>query len=159
MDSRFWRMLSVRWQREPLSGAGAARVGGRWNRSGQAALYLAADHATAIAEFHQSLVMPGTLVGYDVRSAGIVDLTSGATLDRLGIDLASILTEWRTIVTIERDEPPSWGVADRLIAAGLHGALVPSAQRAGGINLVLWRWSSDGDGSQVRLLDPRGDLS
>lgn len=106
VDGRFWRMLSVRWQREPLSGAGAATIGGRWNRPGQPALYLSADHSTAIAEFHQQLIRPGTLTAYDVQSAAIVDLTDAAIRESHGIGETDLLADWRKIVAIDRAVPP-----------------------------------------------------
>ena len=153
-------MLSVRWQRAPLSGAGATTSGGRWNRTGQAALYLSADHGTAVAEFHQSLVRPGTLVGYDVHADMIADLTSPAIFDRFSADPAIAGCEWRKIAMIDRVEPPTWALADQLADAGAQGVLFPSQQQAGGVNLVLWRWSSaPGDGAMVHTVDPTGDLA
>lgn len=154
IDARFWRMLAIAWQHRPLSGDGAAKLGGRWNRPGQAALYLSADHATAIAEFHQDLVQPGTLAPYDIRSSAIVDLTRGDVADEI------LFAEWRRIVAIEKAVPPGWKIVDKALAGGAHGVLVPSAQRRrGGVNLVLWRWSADlGNGAHVRLIDPTGDL-
>lgn len=159
VDARFWRLLSIRWQEQPLSGEGASRTGGRWNRRGSPALYLAADHATAIAEFHQQLVRPGTLAGYDVQSSAVADLTDEAALDDLGVDRKALLCGWRTIFAVNGGTPPTWPLADRMIDAGAHGALVPSAQNPGGANLVLWRWSDrKGEGARVRLADPEGDL-
>lgn len=160
IDRRFWRMLNIKWQRDPLSGAGAALTGGRWNRPGRRALYLSVDHSTAIAEFHQDVVAPGTLAAFDVHSSAIADLTDPAVRDTFDIDTNLLLVRWERIVQIERADPPGWAIAETLIAAGAHGALVPSAQRPGGVNLVLWRWSEDGsEGAHVRVLDPRGDLS
>lgn len=159
VDARFWRVLSVRWQRAPLSGAGAATSGGRWNRLGSDALYLAADHATAIAEFHQRLVRPGTLAAFDIASSAIVDLCDPALCAELRVADDVLRNAWRTVYAVEHGVPPSWILADRLIAAGADGALVPSAQRRGGTNLVLWRWSADGDaGARVKVIDPLGDL-
>ena len=75
---RFWRMLAPRWAFDPLSGAGAARAGGRWNAPGQAALYFSDSHATAIAEYQQNLPRPGTLTAYDVDARDILDLCDPA---------------------------------------------------------------------------------
>lgn len=156
LEGRFWRMLSVRWQREPL-GSGSHLTGGRWNPKGQPALYLSSDHATAILEFHQAFVRPGTLATYDVRAAKIADLTDPLHLKREKIGPDVLLCDWQTIFAIKRGRPPSWDLAERLIAAGAQGALVPSAQHHGGINLVLWRWAEN-KGAEVRLIDPDGDL-
>ena len=159
LEQRFWRMLTIRWQRDPLSGAGAERHGGRWNRVGQPTLYFSADHATAVAEFHQDVVRPGTLAAYDLHGEAIIDLTDAAVRQLLGIADTDLTANWETIVALRRGEPPGWRIADRVIAGGAHGALVPSAVHAGGTNLVLWRWSTDGGpGASVRLIDPHGDL-
>ena len=152
-------MLSIRWQREPLSGAGAAVAGGRWNRPGQPALYLSVDHATAVSEFHQNLVRPGTLATYQVRSAAIVDFTDPAVAQAYGSPAELLFAEWRSMVALEKVEPLSWRVTDGLVAGGARGLLFPSAQLHGGSNLVLWHWSSEPDsGAQIELLDPYGDL-
>lgn len=45
----FYRIISPVWASVPLSGMGAARQGGRFNRLGQEALYLSRDEATALA--------------------------------------------------------------------------------------------------------------
>ncbi len=46
------RMLAIRYQRDPWSGEGTRLHGGRWNPVGVPALYLATNHATAIAEYY-----------------------------------------------------------------------------------------------------------
>lgn len=161
-DARCWRMLSVRWQTEPLSGLGSAKMGGRWNRVGQAALYLSCDHSTAIAEFHQNLVRPGTLVAYDIKSNAIANLTDPdffwEYLDTS--DAAETLyCEWRKIWRVENRVPPTWPLVDALRTAGAAGALVPSAQQRGGVNLVLWNWSDEaGRDAHVRFIDPDAEL-
>jgi RES domain-containing protein len=59
----FYRALRPAWSFKPLSGAGAARNGGRWNAKGTPALYLAEDPMTALAEYNQDFSfrrMPGS---------------------------------------------------------------------------------------------------
>jgi RES domain-containing protein len=162
-EGRCWRMLGVRWQLEPLSGEGAAKTGGRWNPPGQKALYLSRDHGTAISEYHQMLVRPGTLVAYDIESEAIADLTKGdfwrdGNGRRFGPSAASC--NWRRIWKIEQRTPPTWLIVSALINSGADGALVPSAQSKGGVNLVLWRWSNDPNskGALVRVIDPESEL-
>jgi RES domain-containing protein len=54
-----YRMHAPRWAVAPTSGAGAAKHGGRVNRPGVAALYLALDIDTAVKEFQQvSTLLP-----------------------------------------------------------------------------------------------------
>jgi RES domain-containing protein len=146
-------MLGVRWQHLPCK-SGSHRTGGRWNPPGVPALYLSADHATAIAEMHQDLVRPGTLVAFDLTARAIADLRA--------VDSAIGQCAWREIYKIEGSTPPSWPLAEELIAAGAEGALVPSVQYRGGVNLVLWRWhdaaAGRGDGAALTLVDPEADL-
>lgn len=57
--------------------------------------------------------------------------------------------------------PPTWSLAERLIAAGADGAIVPSFQRRSGTNIVLWRWheaGAEGEGAAIDVIDPEGDL-
>ncbi len=136
-------MLAPRWAFDPLSGAGAARAGGRWNAAGQAALYLSSSHATAIAEYQQDLPRPGTLTAYDVSGTSILDLADSAVLLAVGIDELFLRQPWKH-------------TRDVLKAGGWNGVRVPSVQ-APGQNLVLWRWNA-GTAPAVRHLDPLGEL-
>jgi RES domain-containing protein len=53
-----YRVISPAYAGTPLSGMGAARRGGRFNRPGQEALYLAMDEATALAEYQLCVYDP-----------------------------------------------------------------------------------------------------
>ncbi len=150
-------MLSPRWQHAPLSGDGAARAGGRWNPRGVSALYLSANHGTAIAEYMQGLIHPGTLAPFDVESAAILDLTNVAIRTSLAVDDALLHLPWRHARDIARSIPDSWAFADAAIAAGFDGLRVPSVMQRGGVNLVLWRWGETG--ARVTLVDPHGELA
>ncbi|WP_433911466.1 RES family NAD+ phosphorylase [Sphingomonas yabuuchiae] len=157
-----WRMLAIRYQRDPWSGEGARLHGGRWNPVGVPALYLGTDHATAIAEFYQGLAKPGTLAPYRLDATAIADLTDGRGDPVDAIVAEAMAAPWKRIAEIENGTPPSWSLATSLIAAGAQGALVPSAQNAGGTALVLWRWhrvGATGEGAGLALLDPEGALN
>ena len=156
VNGRFWRMLAPRWEFDPLSGAGAARAGGRWNAPGQAALYLSTSHATAIAEYQQDLPRPGTLTAYDVSGSGILDLVDLAVLSSLGLDEAFLRQPWKQTRDIQKARPATWDFAAAASAAGRHGIRVPSVQ-AVGQNLVLWRWN-EGTAPSVQHIDPLGEL-
>jgi len=156
VQARLWRMLTPRWSHAPLSGAGAARAGGRWNEKGQPALYLSLDHSTAIAEYQQDLPRPGTLAAYDVAAASILDLTDAKTLRDLAIGTEVLRAAWKRVRDVEGGRPASWDLAAAALAAGHQGVLVPSVQ-ARGANLVLWSWNEDG-AAKVVAVDPLGDL-
>lgn len=156
LEGRFWRILSPRWAHDPLSGEGAARHGGRWNRPGQAALYLSREVETAFAEYQQELgTRPGTFVAYDVGGARVHDLTDRHVAASLEMAEADLFAPWKQIAFVQHGEPPGWRLADRL-AGRADGLVVPSAQRRGGTNLVLWRWNEKG--VTVSVLDPREEL-
>lgn len=152
-----WRMIGIRHQFSPASGEGARLYGGRWNPKGCPALYLAADAVTAVAEYYQGLPKPGTLVPYRLDARAIADLT-GATAESCDGRVAeAVAANWKALALLEGKVPPSWGLAQELIAAGAEGALVPSVQNPGGRALVLWRWhdkDQDGEGAALTVLDP-----
>lgn len=101
-------MLAPRWSFDPLSGAGAAIAGGRWNAAGTPALYLSRDHATAIAEYQQDLPRPGTLTTYDVGGPGILDLTDEAIREEVGMDPDFLRLPWKQAREVERRRPEGW---------------------------------------------------
>ena len=74
-----YRMHTPKWAMAPTSGAGAAAHGGRANRPGTAALYLALEPETAVREYQQlsPLMPPGTLVSYTVHVAPVIDFRAG----------------------------------------------------------------------------------
>ena len=157
----FWRMIGIRHQFSPMSGEGARLYGGRWNRKGVRALYLAADAVTAVAEYYQGLPKPGTLVPYHLDAAAIADLTT-RTAEPCDARIREALTaNWKALALLDHQTPPSWALADDLIAAGAQGALVPSVQNPGGRNLVLWHWHEkdmQGTGAGLTVLDPGDSL-
>lgn len=145
-------MLAPRWSHAPLSGAGAARAGGRWNAVGQAALYLSADHATAIAEYQQDLPRPGTLSGFDVDASAVLNLTEIRTVSTLRIDAGLPRLPWKQIRDTQCCRSVTWDFAEAAHSAGVQGILVQSVQGPG-VNLVIWAWNEPG-GASVASLDP-----
>jgi RES domain-containing protein len=153
-----WRIHAPKWAYVPLSGEGAARTGGRFNRPGTPALYLAFDHGTAVQEYEQELGWrPGTLCAYRVGGR-FADLRGAAWLDALGSTPGDVGCAWKQMAFSRPPRvPPSWRLADALIGRNAAGAIYPSQVSATGTNLVLWRWNVRG-GAQVEVLDPLKDL-
>lgn len=156
--AEFFRMHSPRWAYMPTSGSGAAKQGGRANRQGVPALYLAADTATAIAEYRQtsSILPPGLLVSYDVNLARVADFSAGyeAGWDPLWQEF---FCEWRALKFAQEIEPPSWVLGDWVQDAGCSGLLFPSQTNPGGTNLVVYVDALN-ELDSVVALDPGGDL-
>jgi RES domain-containing protein len=157
-----YRAHHPRWAFDPVSGEGARRHGGRFNRPGTPALYTALHMETAWLEAQQGFAFkaqPLTLCSYAVDCSDVIDLTAPETLAALGVVPADLACAWEDLADRGCDVP-SWILADRLIAQGAAGIVVPSfAHRAGpdDRNLVFWRWSADLP-HQVRVIDDQGRL-
>lgn len=131
-DRTCYRFHSPQWASLPLSGAGAAINGGRFNRPGVEALYLSCEPETALAEYQQgaSISPPGTLVAYRLDVGDIIDFSQGFEPDRWPPVWQEVGCDWKYIARVERHEPPTWAIGDDLIRAGRRGLLFPSTRRA-----------------------------
>lgn len=151
-------MLAPKWADQPLSGAGAARHGGRFNEPGTEALYISEDYITAISEYEQELgIRPGTLCAYNVDVKGIVDLTAPQVQEACSVTPAVLTCAWKEIWLVKKQRPLTWELAAKLIAANCSGVRVPSVRYLNGINIVLWKWNDHSD-RQIVVLDPGSDL-
>ena len=157
-----WRAHHPRWSFAPDSGAGAARYGGRFNRVGIPALYTSLRFETAWLEAQQGFpfkAQPMTLCAYEVDCENVADLTDPEVRASLAIPLSDLGCGWAGM--LDRGlVPPSWRVADRLLAADCSGILVPSFASGAveaDLNAVFWRWQPDPP-HQVRVVDPTGRL-
>ena len=159
---RCYRGHDPAWSFSPISGAGAAFTGGRFNRKGELTLYLSLDVMTSIGECTQGFshrLRPLTMCEYDVDCEGIADLRDDAGRATHGVTWDELDCSWLTDLRAGRDAP-SWLVADRLKKAGHGGILVPSfapGATADNNNLVLWRWGPDLP-QRVIVYDPSGRL-
>ena len=152
-----YRAHDPRWSFAPVSGEGARLKGGRFNRSGTPALYLALRAEGAMREAEAGFpyrFQPMTLCAYDVVAQRVVDATDAAVLAQLDMVPADLACPWRLEVA-ERRTPRSWQLADALQNLDAQGMLYPSfapAATASDVNLVLWQWQG-GDGAAVRVID------
>ena len=142
-----YRALNPVHAREPLSGAGAARFGGRFNRVGRPALYTALAPGTALREANQiGTLQPTTMVAYRADIAPLFDGRDEAALASCGMTRAELADPaWRDSMLAKRPVP-THDLAETLIAQGMAGILVPSYARgapADALNLVLWNWAAD----------------
>lgn len=146
------------WAFTPLSGEGAKKFGGRFNRPGVAALYMSLDLTTAWMEAQQGFPFkpqPMTMAAYRVENANVVDLLDPRAQACLGYHAADLACAWEDIAA-QRGNPPTWQLADRLQAEGFAGILVPSyapGSLPSSRNLVLWQWSG-----AVQVIDDHARL-
>lgn len=154
-----YRMHAPKWAAAPLSGAGAALHGGRMNRPGTHALYLALDPATAIREYQQlsPLMPPGTLVSYTVRLAPVIDFRGGFVPTAWPDLWEEFHCDWRELWFNQHVEPPCWALADQVNSVGAKGVLFASALAIGGINLVVYN-DALAVGDTLQVYDPTGEL-
>jgi RES domain-containing protein len=157
-----YRAHDPQWSYSPISGAGAAIRGQRFNPKGIEALYLALTVEGAFLEITQGFAakfLPCTMCSYEVDCDDLADLRTEEGRKLHNIDLEDMGCAWFSFLA-EGKEPPSWGIARRLIAEGFAGALVPSfavGTTPDKANLVLWDWS-DKPPHQVVVFDPKGQL-
>lgn len=157
-----FRAHDPNWSWSPLSGAGAALKGRRFNWPGLQTLYLSLGFNTVFREISAGFahrLTPYVLCSYDVDCDDIADLTTEPGRAAEGVELADLACAWGNALLAGR-EPESWPVVRRLIAAGRAGILLPSFAHGAtndDRNLVLWRWGPDLP-HKVTIYDPTGKL-
>jgi RES domain-containing protein len=157
-----YRAHDPKWAFSPLTGDGARTHGGRFNRKGMPALYLALTIDGMIVEMTHGFAHrldPLIICSYQVDIDDIVDLRDDAGRKANGVTLDALGCAWADDVASGR-YPASWGIADRLIGDGNAGALVPSfavGAKPDMANLVLWKWGPDLP-HRVEVHDPSGRL-
>lgn len=156
----WYRVIVPAFADTPLSGMGAAHQGGRFNRPGHEALYLSLDEATALAEYRQDnpWLPPGTICTFFVEGLRIADFSAGFDPAKWTEVWADFDVDWRAEWFGRSVEPPTWYMADDVVAAGLDGIMFPSQARPGGINLVVYG-SSRRPAAELDVYDPDGRLT
>ena len=146
-----------RWAFAPDSGQGAALTGGRFDPPGTPALCTSLRFETAWLEAQQAFpfkALPMTLWAYDVDCEDILDLTDAAILAERAIAMTDLACAWKDMAT-RGIRPPSWVMAQRLVASGTACMIVPSFA-AGAVpadnNVVFWDWAPEKP-HQVRAID------
>lgn len=147
------------WAYAPLSGAGAASHGGRFNRPGLEALYLSMDAQTALAEYQQTSrhLPPGTICTYIATLPALVDLRhlGEGTWDPLWSDWA---IDWRAQLFNLHVDPVTWDMGDLAIEAGSPGIIFPSVAHPGGVNVVIFPQELVAGQFSIAVFDPDGLL-
>src|SRR5437763_15264850 len=127
-----FRAHDPNWAWSPLSGAGAALKGRRFNWRGLATLYLSHDFTTVFREVSGGFahrLTPYVLCSYDVDCEDIADLRTDHDRAALGLELGDLACAWGDALVAGR-APPSCGVP-RHVMAGPHARiLLPSFAHA-----------------------------
>ena len=161
-SGKLYRALNPRWAADPLSGAGAAAYGGRFNPVGTPALYCSLSPLTALREANQvGDLQPTVLVGYRADIAVVFDSRDGAALHDRDMSAAMLADSGWRIAMRDEGSAPTQRFAQRLIAEGCAGLLVPSFARGAtevDFNLVLWRWGNRPP-TRLELIDDEDRLA
>lgn len=159
-DAPFHRAFTPRWAHAPESGAGAALAGGRFNRPGVEARYLAATPETALAEYQgeSALLPPATLVTFLVTGKNVVDFTAGYDPAHWTPIWAEAQGNWKGMAFLEGVEPSSWVIGDIVRDAGHPGILYRSVRHPSGVCLVLFPQVQAQTGFVARSHDPSKTL-
>jgi RES domain-containing protein len=126
----FYRALPPMWAYRAESGVGAAVRGGRFNRPGIEARYLAETTEGALVEYQEEspLLPPATLATYLVTADPVVDFSNGFHPAHWSPAWAEAYCNWKALAFLEDSEPPSWVIGDLVLAAGAAGILYRSAR-------------------------------
>ena len=141
-----YRAHHPKWAFKPLSGDGAKQHGGRFNSPGVDALYTSLDPTTAWMEAQQSFPFkpqPMTLVAYQVNCSDVVDLNNPVVQKTMGYSSGDMACDWEDLAT-QKQEPPTWLLANELKKLGVAGILVRSFAPGcteNNRNLIFWKWS------------------
>ena len=146
-----------------MSGEGAGRRGGRFNRFGLPALYLSFSLTTAVREVSPigRRMQPLVLCSYEMDVDPVFDALDHAERTAQSVSQANLdCPAWRDEMFSGR-KPASHSLAERLLSMGYAGMRYRSYAMGASendINLVLWRWGSEPP-SRVILIDDEKRLS
>jgi RES domain-containing protein len=157
-----YRAHNPEWAWSPISGEGARRHGGRFNRPGVPALYTSLSPLTALLEASPlgRPMQPITLCAYAVDAGPVFDARDPAVCAAHDVRIAEFdCPNWNREM-LEGKVPASQRLAERLQANGFVAMLVRSFARGAGDrddNLVFWQWG-DNLPSRVRVIDDESRL-
>lgn len=156
-----YRALNPVYAREPLSGRGTERYGGRFNAKGTPTLYTALDPTTALREVNQvGSLQPTVLVSYQADLGPVFDTRDLTALQQRGMSDTSLADPgWRSKM-LDGQPVPTQNFANGLIADGFAGLLIRSFAKgtsAASLNVMLWRWT--GAGCLLDIVDDENRLT
>ncbi|GIW83159.1 MAG: hypothetical protein KatS3mg105_4966 [Gemmatales bacterium] len=130
-----------------LSGAGAAKYGGRWNRRRIRAVYASLDIITATHEAYQhfldygfslSAIRPRVIAGAHAKLSAVLDLTDSGICRKIGFTLAELIEEDWEAIQAAGEESWTQAIGRGCRHAGFEAIIVPSARNPGGKNIVIF---------------------
>ena len=158
-----YRAHNPQWAWTPLSGEGARRHGGRFNKRGVPALYCSLSQIGAIREATPlgRPMQPLTLCAYEVDTEPVFDARDPTQLQESGFSEADLACPTWEADMLGGRVAASQRLAERLVDAGYVGMLVRSFAvdtSEDDVNLVMWRWG-DVYPTRVTVIDEQDRLA
>ncbi len=100
-----------------------------------------------------------TLRAYEVDCDDVLDLADPAIRSANGVRSADLARPWKDL-SAGGEVPPSQALADRLVADGCAGIIVPSLAAGAtsrDVNVVFWIWGSERP-YRLRVIDDHARL-
>ncbi len=154
----YYRLMGVKYLKNPLSALGSKFSGGRYNHIGQfEALYLAPDPKTAVEENLKNINFrfpPKSIITIDVEVQSIINLKDKKLINILGIDRDRLFSPWRQIQDIDHKLAYTQVLGQLIYDSKLfEGILYPSAKVKGKYNLAIFPDRLK-RGSNIKVYDP-----
>jgi RES domain-containing protein len=154
----YYRLMGIKYLKNPLSALGSKLSGGRYNHIGQfEALYLAPDPKTAVEENLKNISFrfpPKSIITIDVDVQSIIDLKSKKLLNILGINRDQLFCPWRKIQDIDQKIAYTQVLGQMIYdSERFEGILYPSAKVKGKYNLAIFPDRLK-KGSSIKVYDP-----
>ena len=146
-----------------MSGEGARRYGGRFNKRGVPALYCSLSQMAAIREATPLArpMQPLTLCAYEIDADPVFDAGDPYQLRESGFRETDLACPTWEADMLDGRVAASQRLAESLVEAGYVGMLVRSFAVGASqtdVNLVMWRWG-DAHPTRVTVIDEQDRLA
>ena len=154
----YYRVMGVKYLRNPLSALGSKLAGGRYNYIGEfEVLYVAPDVQTAVQETLKNVPFrfsPKSIITIEVEVQKIVDLEDKKTIDALGLDVDKLFLPWRKTQDIDQKKAYTQILGQVIYANKIfEGIRYPSTKVKGKYNLAIFPGRLK-RGSHIKVYDP-----
>ena len=158
-----YRAHNPQWAWTPMSGEGARRYGGRFNKRGVPALYCSLSQMAAIREATPLArpMQPLTLCAYEIDADPVFDAGDPYQLRESGFRETDLACPTWEADMLDGRVAASQRLAESLVEAGYVGMLVRSFAVGASqtdVNLVMWRWG-DAHPTRVTVIDEQDRLA
>ncbi|MCK4765709.1 MAG: RES family NAD+ phosphorylase [Candidatus Aminicenantes bacterium] len=143
IEKSYYRMMGIKYLKNPLSALGSKFTGGRYNYIGEfEVLYLAPNSQTALQETITNINFrfpPKSLVTIDVDVRHILNLRSKKVINFLGININNLFNPWRKIQDVDQLKAYTQNLGRAVYDSQIfEGIQYPSAKVKGKYNLAIF---------------------